>query len=305
MNIVPQLYDESNFLQQKDANELFTSIAEEFRNRKVKSVIDVGCGTGNVTADILRFTDCDKLIAFDKSDSMIEFARQRHRNAKISFQIADICDEWSKLKSDINLNEEVDVVFSVHCLHWITDKAKAIENISKMLKPGGQCYALLFFWSDILPLQEQITHFPKWNKYFSHLEKSDVTTTDKCLSPGKQRRRSSAPFPVYLRSDEQATINEWKSLCDSSGFSETQVSVKKSVFCFDDFTGFKDEVTSLCHFLRYIPDTLKQEFLNDYFDHVKNCYTSDQKIHPKVELRYECLIICATKSANKETVQDQ
>ncbi|RWS21495.1 phosphoethanolamine N-methyltransferase-like protein [Leptotrombidium deliense] len=95
MNINPHLYNESNLIQRDNAKELLTRFEEQFRNRKVKTIVDVGFGTGNVSSEILRSTGCDKLIAFDNNELMIEFARKHYANEKLLFIVADATDDWS------------------------------------------------------------------------------------------------------------------------------------------------------------------------------------------------------------------
>ncbi|RWS18874.1 hypothetical protein B4U80_15003, partial [Leptotrombidium deliense] len=75
MNPNPKQYNEHNHPHRRDAKKLFSLITNDFGpSKKFGTVIDIGCGTGNVTLDFLQHMKCDKLIAFDKNELMIEFA---------------------------------------------------------------------------------------------------------------------------------------------------------------------------------------------------------------------------------------
>ena len=45
---------------------------------------------------------------------------------------------------------------------------------------GGKCYILAFSWSDLLPIQQRIISYPKWNRYLNVLLKEDHSSNDKC-----------------------------------------------------------------------------------------------------------------------------
>jgi ubiquinone/menaquinone biosynthesis C-methylase UbiE len=99
--------------------------------------LDIGCGTGNLTDELINKLSHDKIIAFDISDPMIKFAKKNYKRATIKYVTADICDEWHKLKKKLSLRKEsVDLVISIYCLHWVSDLKQAMDNVTKLLKPG-------------------------------------------------------------------------------------------------------------------------------------------------------------------------
>ena len=94
--------------------------------QKGEKVLDVGCGTGDLTAMIAASGAIVKGI--DLSEEMIGQAIEKF--PEISFQVGSIT-EYEK-------PEFYDAIFSNATLHWISDKEKAIEKMYDNLKYGGR-----------------------------------------------------------------------------------------------------------------------------------------------------------------------
>ena len=100
-------------------------------------VVDIGCGTGNITDELAAHLSYGELIGLDINDSMIEFAATHYERKGLEFTVADICEEWPKLSAKLDLTENsIDLIVSVYCLHWVSDLDQAMKNIAKLLKPG-------------------------------------------------------------------------------------------------------------------------------------------------------------------------
>jgi trans-aconitate methyltransferase len=89
-------------------------------------VLDIGCGTGHLTAQIAgRGADVTGL---DASVSMVAQARQNF--PKLKFQLADA--------RDFHVDRPYDAVFSNAALHWVREPELAIACMARALKPGGR-----------------------------------------------------------------------------------------------------------------------------------------------------------------------
>lgn len=89
-------------------------------------ILDAGCGTGELTAEIAGVGASVKGI--DQSASMIRSARAHFPG--IDFETADI--------TSFELDERFDAIFSNATLHWVREKEKAAAQLFKHLKPGGR-----------------------------------------------------------------------------------------------------------------------------------------------------------------------
>jgi ubiquinone/menaquinone biosynthesis C-methylase UbiE len=99
-------------------------------------VLDIGCGTGDLTASLANLSDkIERVVGVDSSPDMIALARQNHADStgKLSYLVKDA--------SDLDFAEEFDVVYSNAAIHWISDQEGLLQGVRRALKPGGQFIA--------------------------------------------------------------------------------------------------------------------------------------------------------------------
>ena len=94
--------------------------------RPGERVLDAGCGTGQLTAEIAQFGA--EVVGIDASPDMIATARQNFPH--VQFEIADA--------TALSYRNEFDVVVSNAALHWVRDQPSAIASIARALKPRGR-----------------------------------------------------------------------------------------------------------------------------------------------------------------------
>lgn len=99
-----------------------------------KVVVDVGCGTGVVALEAARHVGAGRVIGFDLSPEMLEFARQQCAAAgedRVTFRQGDA--------ENLGIEDaSVDVVFSLYALLHFPNPDKATREMWRMLKPGGR-----------------------------------------------------------------------------------------------------------------------------------------------------------------------
>lgn len=100
-----------------------------------ETVLDVGCGTGRLTAELLERLPRGRVIAVDASESMLEEARKQL--AKYGERVEFIAADALELK----LESAADVVFSTATFHWILDHARLFRVLYRALRPGGRLEA--------------------------------------------------------------------------------------------------------------------------------------------------------------------
>jgi len=94
--------------------------------RAGERILDVGCGTGNLTAEIARAGAA--VVGVDSSAAMIGQARKNF--PELAFDVADVCA--------LPFVAEFDAVFSNAVLHWVPDAHLAAAAMARALKPGGR-----------------------------------------------------------------------------------------------------------------------------------------------------------------------
>jgi len=93
------------------------------------TVLDVGCGTGRVTEQLLELVPRGRVLAFDASADMVELARAR---------LGDRAEVWCQDVLSLELPEPVDVVVSNAVLHWVADHERLWRALGAALRPGGR-----------------------------------------------------------------------------------------------------------------------------------------------------------------------
>ncbi|MGB9599914.1 MAG: class I SAM-dependent methyltransferase [Myxococcota bacterium] len=95
-------------------------------------VVDVGCGTGNLTLILLQHLSNDgKILAVDISEKMIDLAKNKIYDKRVNWFVSPI------EKVDIEENS-CDYVICYSVWPHIDDTERAILNIKRILKRGGR-----------------------------------------------------------------------------------------------------------------------------------------------------------------------
>jgi len=119
------LYDDKHSFVWKMAADLVRLLEPKPGER----ILDVGCGTGHLTAQIAA---SGALVhGIDQSPEMIRQARESF--PELRFEVMDA--------REISLQEFFDAAFSNATLHWITEPERVVHGIAKVLKPGGRFVA--------------------------------------------------------------------------------------------------------------------------------------------------------------------
>jgi trans-aconitate 2-methyltransferase len=102
-------------------------------------VLDAGCGSGRVTAQLLERLPRGHVVAADQSPAMLAEARKTlstwAAEQRVTFVEADL------LEIDHALDQPVDVIFSTAVFHWIPDHPRLFAALRGVLRPGGYLVA--------------------------------------------------------------------------------------------------------------------------------------------------------------------
>ncbi len=96
-------------------------------------VLEVGCGTGQITRWLADLVKPGRVVAADFSPAMLAQARQRGVDA--DFVLMDICGEGA-------VQRQFDVVLCFHSFPHFRDQAAALRQIARHLKPDGHLLVL-------------------------------------------------------------------------------------------------------------------------------------------------------------------
>ncbi|MBI5155299.1 methyltransferase domain-containing protein [Candidatus Poribacteria bacterium] len=166
----------------------FHDLLAMVRPRSGMRVVDLGCGTGELTAQLHETLGAAGTLGLDNSPAMLEKAAP-FRKPGLSFQLADI--------GEFATRGEYDLVFSNAALQWLDDHKALFARVADALAPGGQ-----------LAVQMPANH-----DHVSHTTAREIASEEPFRSLLGGHVRESPVLPV----------EEYAGLLDSLAFGEQEV----------------------------------------------------------------------------------
>lgn len=111
------------------------AVVDRIALRGDETVLDAGCGSGDVTRMLAERVPAGRVIAVDGAPEMVAMTRER---------LADLGDRISVRRADLldlRVPEPVDLVFSSAVFHWIADHARLFERLAACMRPAGRLEA--------------------------------------------------------------------------------------------------------------------------------------------------------------------
>jgi len=130
-NKIAQLY-EANFMDLKLYNDTYTDFCNSLSKYNA-DILEIGCGPGNITKQLIHHNPNFKITAIDISENMISLAKKNNPTA--SFETMD-CREIHKIKS------KFDAIICGFTLPYLSesDCKNLIANSQKLLSKEGIIY---------------------------------------------------------------------------------------------------------------------------------------------------------------------
>ncbi|NEQ49687.1 MAG: methyltransferase domain-containing protein [Leptolyngbya sp. SIO3F4] len=141
-----------------------------------EQILDLGCGTGQLTHEI---SNTGAIIhGIDADAAMIDAAQEHYPH--LSFTRGDA--------RDFTIEQPVDSIFSNAVLHWVKPPEQAVKSIATALKPGGKFVAEFGGKGNVQQIVEAIEtirqcsnlnpwYFPSLSEYTHLLERNGMEVT--------------------------------------------------------------------------------------------------------------------------------
>lgn len=106
----------------------FLDLVSAIERRPDLKVVDLGCGTGQLTRALHEELGAAQTVGIDNSEAMLS---RSEPSDGVSFVLQDI-------EAFLKSRERYDLIFSNAALHWIPDHPRAFAELTSRLNPGGQ-----------------------------------------------------------------------------------------------------------------------------------------------------------------------
>jgi trans-aconitate 2-methyltransferase len=222
----------------------FVYLLGRVRPRPGMRVIDLGCGTGQLTRDLHERLEAASTLGIDNSEEMLAKARPLAEGGRagLSFEKGDIATDFAAAPAAApgESHGPYDLVFSHAALHWVDDHPALLARLTALLAPGGQ-----------LAVQVPANH-----DHVSHTVAAELA--------------SESPFREalggYVRHSPMLPPRDYATLLDRLGYREQHVRLQ----VYGHHLASREEVaewtrgTLLTVYRARLPEPLYEEFLARY-----------------------------------------
>ncbi|MGH9568571.1 MAG: class I SAM-dependent methyltransferase [Candidatus Angelobacter sp.] len=105
-------------------------------------VLDLGCGTGWASRRMARITSQGEVMGLDVADEMLR--RAEHASAGIG----NIRYVWGSAENIPAPDDHFSKVLSVESFYYYADQAKALDELKRVMMPGGRLFILINLYKD-------------------------------------------------------------------------------------------------------------------------------------------------------------
>jgi trans-aconitate 2-methyltransferase len=107
----------------------FFDLLNRIPDSTYRAILDLGCGTGELTVALGEHWPEARVTGVDQSDEMLAPAKARQETGRIEFLKGDIA-EWRPSKS-------ADLIVSNSAFQWVPDQAALLKHVVSCLAPRG------------------------------------------------------------------------------------------------------------------------------------------------------------------------
>jgi trans-aconitate 2-methyltransferase len=139
-------------------------VLSRLRLRGDETVLDAGCGTGRLTAELLEVLPRGCVVGIDLSQNMLHSARE-HLSEEFGTRLNLLACDLLHLP----LKRVFDVVVSTAAFHWVLDHDHLFRNLHDVLVPGGWLEAQCGGGPNVARLRDRadaLASTPKFCTYF-------------------------------------------------------------------------------------------------------------------------------------------
>jgi len=240
----PDVYDQ--FKQERSAP--YFDLIKLVEIESNMSVIDLGCGTGELTAGLLDLIPNSQIIGIDSSAEMLQKAEQFETKRLQFFK--------RSVEEQMELDEKFDLIIANASLQWCQNHQELFPKLISKINPEGQLAVQVpsnhnFIVHQLLSVVAEHDfyqkHFNGWKREYSVLNIEDYA---KILSDNGGRKINvfEKVYPHIMKDAD--TVYDW-----ASG-------------------------TAMIPFVEKLPEELKEQYKQDYKKELRKVFTGSPVFYP-------------------------
>jgi trans-aconitate methyltransferase len=261
-NIIAEKYEKISSIQTNASGILFNLLDI----KASESVLDVGCGPGNLTRKINEITGV-KVMGIDPSASMIEEAKKAANGKDIFFEI--------KTAEDMDYENQFDVIFCNSAFQWFKKPDNALKKFYTALKANGragiQAPARQDYCPNFVMAIDEIKNNEKTKDVFTHFK---------------------SPWTFY------ETADDYKKMFEEAGFDVAFAKIKTETSMNSPDKVY--EIFSSGAIAGYLnPENyginISNEYIKNFNDIIKCSFKDQSDKNGTVELKFNRIYLIALK----------
>jgi trans-aconitate 2-methyltransferase len=123
-------------------------------------VLDAGCGTGRLTADLLEALPRGRVVGIDLSQNMLQSARE-HLLAQYGSRVSLVAGDLL----DLPFERAFDGIVSTAAFHWVPDHDRLFVGLRQALVPGGWLEAQCGGGPNLISLRTRVDKLAATSKF--------------------------------------------------------------------------------------------------------------------------------------------
>jgi trans-aconitate 2-methyltransferase len=211
-------------------------VLSRLRLRGDELVLDAGCGTGRLTADLLQALPSGRVVGLDISQNMARSAREY-----LHPQFGERCQLITADLLDLPFTNAFDGIVSTAAFHWVRDHNRLFRGLFQSLRRGGWLQAQCGGGPNIARLTERMAKLAESPKFAPFLD--------------------SFPSPWLFENADGAAATLRR-----AGFDDIQTSVEAAPALLDDRQHYSDFIKSVIvrvHLQRLPDASLREQYVSE------------------------------------------
>jgi trans-aconitate 2-methyltransferase len=223
----------------------FDDLVALVKIREGMSIVDLGCGTGELTRRLADRLPRSEIVGIDSSPEMLERAKEHARDC-VRFELGSI----EKAEG------EWDLVFSHAAIHWVDNHRALIPRLLSLVRPRGQLAVQL----------------PSNQKHPTHTLIMEIAAEEPFRSA----------LDGWMRDSPVLKINEYAELLHENGAKEITVFEKVYPSLLENSNALAQWTagTTLVPYMERLPENLHDAFMYRYREKLAALYPAAPVFYP-------------------------